>query len=139
MPDGLTYHADTRIMHQMIAAFPQKANAFLRGVAQEITNDVKLSMGTSPPGRSYSRGSRSHTASRPGYPPTPDTGALRASIRWEQQGQLVMHIMDGVEYGIHLEFGTSRLAARPFMRPAVEAWNGERFIQTARQARLLEP
>ena len=30
-------------------------------------------------------------------------------------------VADGVEYGIYQELGTSRMAAQPFMRPAVEA------------------
>jgi len=32
-------------------------------------------------------------------------------------------VADGVEYGIHLEFGTSKMRAYPAARPAVEAVN----------------
>lgn len=50
-----------------------------------------------------------------------DTGALRSSIMAEQVGELAWQIHDGVEYGIFQELGTSRMAAQPFMVPAVEA------------------
>jgi len=37
------------------------------------------------------------------------------------QGKVVA---DGVEYGAYQEFGTSKMAAQPFMRPAIEAVRG---------------
>ena len=57
-----------------------------------------------------------------------DTGALRNSITSESMmtGDLTFTVQDGVEYGVFLELGTSRMAARPFMLPALEAWR-QRF------------
>jgi HK97 gp10 family phage protein len=50
-----------------------------------------------------------------------DTGALRASIHVEPQAErLTRQIADGVEYGIYQELGTYKMAAHPFMVPAVE-------------------
>lgn len=49
-----------------------------------------------------------------------DTGALKASIDAQPRGALLWHVADGVEYGIYQEFGTYRMAAHPFMIPAVE-------------------
>jgi HK97 gp10 family phage protein len=50
-----------------------------------------------------------------------DTGALRASIHVESlHPPLQRTIADGVEYGVFQEFGTYRMAAQPFMTPAVE-------------------
>lgn len=37
-------------------------------------------------------------------------------------------VADGVSYGIHNEFGTVKMSAHPFMRPAVEAVRGG-FVQ----------
>lgn len=51
-----------------------------------------------------------------------DTSALRNSILSES-GMVDAtngRVQDGVEYGIHQELGTSRMAAQPFMIPAVE-------------------
>lgn len=62
-----------------------------------------------------------HVPSRPGEPPNEDTGALRRSIKVEQSGPLTVKVTagdDNVNYAAFLEFGTSRMAARPFMGPA---------------------
>lgn len=52
-----------------------------------------------------------------------DTGALRSSITSEShmEGELRYVMQDGVNYGVHNEFGTSRMPAHPFFIPAVEA------------------
>jgi HK97 gp10 family phage protein len=57
-----------------------------------------------------------------------DTGALKNSIEAEERsGPLAWWVHDGVEYGIYQELGTSRMAAQPFLTPAVEGvrkrWN----------------
>ena len=53
-----------------------------------------------------------------------ETGALRNSILSESKmtGELTFTVQDGVEYGVYQEFGTSRMAAHPFMIPAIEKW-----------------
>jgi HK97 gp10 family phage protein len=58
-----------------------------------------------------------------------DTGALRNSIMSEShmENELLYIVQDGVDYGVFVEFGTSRAAAQPFFIPAVEAWR-ERFL-----------
>lgn len=52
-----------------------------------------------------------------------DTGALRNSILAESRptGELSFIVQDGVEYGIHQEFGTKNIPAHPFITPAIEA------------------
>jgi len=49
---------------------------------------------------------------------------LRNSILSESKmtGELTFTVQDGVEYGIFNEFGTSKMAAHPFMIPAIEKW-----------------
>lgn len=51
-----------------------------------------------------------------------DTAALRNSILSESgmTGDLQYTIQDGVTYGIFQELGTSKMAAQPFLTPAVE-------------------
>jgi HK97 gp10 family phage protein len=53
-----------------------------------------------------------------------DTGALRNSITSESKmtDELEFTISDGVEYGVYQEFGTSRMAAQPFLIPAIEKY-----------------
>jgi hypothetical protein len=91
---------------------------YLRGVAEEIANDIKLEMLEVSPGRQYG----DHIASRPGDVPNVDTGNLRQSIDWYREKTNTMIIHDGVPYGIELEIGTSQVAARPFMRPQFTWW-----------------
>lgn len=53
--------------------------------------------------------------SRPGEPPRLQTGRLRASVATARTG-LVARVGTGLLYGRHLEFGTSRMAPRPWLR-----------------------
>jgi HK97 gp10 family phage protein len=59
-----------------------------------------------------------------------DTGALRNSITSEShlEEDLLYIVQDGVEYGIFQELGTSKMAAHPFIIPAIEAF-AQRFLE----------
>ena len=62
----------------------------------------------------------SHQASAPGQPPASDTGRLVSSIRWEFTGsRLAIRLIAGTVYASYLEFGTSIMAPRPFLRRAI--------------------
>lgn len=50
-----------------------------------------------------------------------DTTALRNSITTVEVSDYLFRVQDGVEYGIYQELGTSKMAAQPFLTPAVEA------------------
>jgi len=62
-----------------------------------------------------------------------DTGALKASIKARAVDQLTSEVVVGQSYGLFQEFGTVRMAARPFLRPAVEEV-GPAFEAAAGQA-----
>lgn len=86
-----------------------------------VEGDCKKSMrGTGTP----------HIPSRPGEPPAVMTGKLRASITHEVKKGLGgdiearVGIKGGTEpdtknYGLFLEFGTSKMAKRPYLKPAL--------------------
>jgi hypothetical protein len=84
----------------------------IEALAREGERYIKQSFGTSP--------------SAAGDPPGVDTGALRSSIHVQNRGQMARAIADGVEYGVHLEYGTEnkdgeeKMLARPFMAPAAQ-------------------
>lgn len=51
-----------------------------------------------------------------------DTGRLRGSLHvspWVA-GNVRYIVGDGVHYGIHLEYGTYKMQAQPFLRPAAD-------------------
>lgn len=55
-----------------------------------------------------------------------DTGALASSIHVEDTADLTRIVADAVEYGIYQELGTYRMAAQPFMIPALN-WARPKF------------
>lgn len=104
-------------LNRIMALGSRRAEQFIRTAAFDGERIAKQSMLDSPPGRRYSRGRTYHIASRPGHPPRPDTGNLRNGITTGSVAPLRWQIRVGAEYGLHLEFGTRRMAARPFMEP----------------------
>ena len=49
-----------------------------------------------------------------------DTGLLRNSIGARREGELAWVVESPVDYSVYQEYGTSRMAAHPYMTPAVE-------------------
>lgn len=66
-----------------------------------------------------------HRASAPGEPPMSDTGRLAGSVESKRQG-LTAWVFTEVEYGRFLEFGTTKMDARPWLFPSLEE-NRARF------------
>ena len=59
-----------------------------------------------------------------------DTGRLRSSITFElgkDGGDIVARVGTNVHYAPYLEFGTRRMTARPFLRPALDSLRGARI------------
>ncbi len=50
-----------------------------------------------------------------------DTGNLKNSIQTEMDGDLSASVGTNVEYAPYVEYGTSRMAAKPYLTPAAEA------------------
>lgn len=72
---------------------------------------------------SITRGSvsgKNHVPSRPGEPPNQDTGVLGNNIETVQKAPLLVEVSSNAPYSAALEFGTSKMAARPFMQPAAD-------------------
>jgi len=61
---------------------------------------------------------RRHQASAPGEYPASDTGRLASSVQMDQQTRMRIYVGTRVKYGRHLEYGTSRMAARPWLLPS---------------------
>ncbi len=119
-----------------------RVSAVVRKVAADISTRAQNSMTGEKSGRIYLRPRNTkavaakrtakrklaasdyiaHQASAPGEAPAIDTGTLKGSIRVEMEPRdLVAIVGTDVEYAPHLEFGTSRMAPRPYLGPAAEA------------------
>lgn len=64
---------------------------------------------------------KKHVASAPGSAPNNDTGHLANNIETNQVAPLIVEVSSNAEYAAPLEFGTSNMAARPYMGPARDA------------------
>lgn len=74
-----------------------------------------------------------HVPSAPGEPPNEDTGVLRTHIETTQPAPLRVEVSSNAPYAVALEFGTSKMAPRPYMGPALRAKKKEvtALIKTA--------
>lgn len=61
---------------------------------------------------------KNHVPSAPGEAPNRDTGNLQAHIEATNPKNLVAQVTSSADYAAALEFGTSKMAARPYMKPA---------------------
>lgn len=61
---------------------------------------------------------KNHKPSQPGEAPNQDTGVLGNNIETVRRELLVVEVSSNAPYSTPLEFGTSKMAARPFMAPA---------------------
>lgn len=94
-------------------------DSFLRKLALDCEADIKNNFSAQSP-------------SPVGSPPGVDTGNLKNSIVAVRRGaDWVVQV--GADYGADLEYGTRKMGARPFVRPAVR-----RVVQGVRRADLVE-
>ena len=63
---------------------------------------------------------REHRASAPGQAPASDTGNLVSKIIVKQKTRNITNVESNANYSAYLEYGTSKMEARPFMLPAFE-------------------
>ncbi len=98
----------------------------LSDIAAELEGDIVLRIQQGPKtGRIYKRGGVTHQASASGQSPANDTGTLMRSIYSEKLTSLSYVVGSRIAYAAYLEYGTRRMAARPFFRPPVEEMRKE--------------
>lgn len=109
---------DVDKLHQLAAQIPGGAEAVVQKLAQDCEGHAKRQMEGERTGQIYLYGKVEHQASAPGEAPAVDTGFLKNSIVAQKEGRLRWIVLVGAVYGIWLEYGTTHMAARPFMLPA---------------------
>lgn len=113
-------HSDR--LKRMAARTPQEVARALYSAGQLIELDAERSI------TSGAVSGKNHIPSNPGQPPNADTHFLDSNIETEIGGPGLVTVTSKANYSAALEYGTSRMAARPFMRPAVER-NRKKVVQ----------
>ena len=111
----------------------------IKGGAQLIRGEAIKSIQTGPKsGRTYEKYNprRTHKASAPGEAPASDTGNLVRNIRVTQKSQDVVTVESRASYSKFLEYGTSKMQARPFLFPAFKMSQGKIMMATFQMARV---
>jgi len=99
----------------------QMKNRMTRACQKVQGKAVDLIRNPSSGGRTYKRGGVTHMASPPGAPPNADTGQLMKSIAYQVSGDGTEGVIGTpLTYGLLLEMGTSRMAPRPWLQPALD-------------------
>ena len=101
-------------------AVKDEVEAEVVATAIELRANIVKSIKRRGTGRVYRRGNITHQASAPGQPPATDTGRLSNNIYFERLGATTAAVGSDLVYAEHLEYGTRKMAARPFFRPALE-------------------
>ena len=112
-----------RQLRRLAGDLREEAGRTVLATAIEMRADIVTSIQRGPAsGVTYRKTNptRTHTASAPGQAPMSDTGRLANSITFDRVGDLTASVGSNLNYAPWLEYGTSRMAARPFFRPAVE-------------------
>lgn len=102
----------------------REVSQIVAATAMEIQRDAKRRIQRGPKtGIVYQKYNprRTHTASSPGQAPATDTGRLVNSIVFDVADKLSAVVSSKLRYARDLEFGTRRIAPRPFLTPSVEA------------------
>jgi len=90
---------------------------FVRDKAKEL---VSRSQPVRIYGKKAGRSRKGLDPSRPGEPPKKVSGDLRISIKKEfDRAAMAVQIGTRLPYGKHLELGTRKMAARPWLRPTL--------------------
>lgn len=86
--------------------------------AVHVRNKVVEKLSGNGTGRTYKvpGTGRTYTASSPGQPPAVLFGDLRQSIQFDAKDETAI-VGSGLEKSKWLEFGTGRIAPRPFLKP----------------------
>jgi HK97 gp10 family phage protein len=116
----------SQLTRQLAALAKDADKAIASVINQTITetrNEAVQGIQSGPAsGRVYRRGGITHQASAPGQYPMSDTGRLAASVAMQPAtpSNLRGQVGTNLVYGRYLEFGTSRMAPRPWLLPSFE-------------------
>ncbi len=128
-----------KLFPEMEAKIKAEAKKAVAAAGLLVQNEIKDSMRKAKHGKTYRKGpikrkrggkntivgAKFHRASAPGEAPAVDTGRLIGSVNSRQldggfSTTVGVHDVTNVKYAKALEYGTSKIAPRPFLIPALQ-------------------
>lgn len=103
---------------RLVKEVDRKADKGLEFMAIKVADEAKLLLKAPKSGKFYSGNKRRSAA--PGEPPAVQDGELRRRTAYEKVRALVWRVGTNLLYGFWQEFGTSKMPAHPWLRPALE-------------------
>ena len=115
---------------EVMGKIDQTAKARMLEAARDVHAQTVKNLTGNRSGRTYNVPGthKKYAASAPGEMPASATGTLRKSVKWGVEGQeakVVGYVGTDVKYGPMLEFGTSKMLPRPWLRPTFEQMQGK--------------
>ena len=123
----------TKALEQVKEDLEKDMQEVLLGGGQLIRGEAIRSIQQgSKSGKTYKRynPTRTHKASAPGEAPASDTGNLVRNIRVKQKSLDIVTVESRASYSKFLEYGTSKMQARPFLFPAFKMSQGKIMMAT---------
>lgn len=134
MPKNIDLNDFAEELENSIAGLSTELEKKIKLVCEKIRSDIQYDMANTPRDMSkqYFTNNKSipHHPSMPGNAPAPDTGNLRQSIRYDIQKindneieGCVGSTQKNPDYAVYTEYGTSKMAPRPWLSPAMKKNN----------------
>ena len=143
MPKGVDLNQLSDFLKERASTITANMEGAIKRCGEKIRSDIQYDMAHTPLDMSKSyyteNKTKAHHPSLPGNPPAVDSGNLRESIRYEvyRNGQEVYGIVGSTQkdadYAVYTEYGTSKMAPRPWLRPAMRK-NSEFIKRTISKA-----
>ena len=133
MSKDLTMKQFSEYLSQVAPLIEDNMSKSIKLCCDKVRSDIQESMAKTERDMSKTyftnNKTKAHHPSLPENPPAPDTGNLRNSIRYEVHGEgseiygVVGSTQKDPDYAVFTEYGTNKMAPRPWLRPAMQKNN----------------
>jgi HK97 gp10 family phage protein len=133
MSKDLTFDQFSEYLSKVAPQVEHSLTNTIKLCCEKVRSDIQYSMAHTERNTDVSyytnNKTKAHHPSLPGNPPAPDTGNLRNSIRYEvhDEGSEVYGIVGSTQkdpdYAVYTEYGTTKMAPRPWLRPSMQKNN----------------
>lgn len=101
-------------------AMRREVGKAIHAAAGLVADEAALLITTGSSGGQVKGSKHEHVRSKPGEAPNAEFGTLDRSVHAEKTGDLTAIAVADADHAAPLEFGTSKMEARPFMAPAAK-------------------